>query len=128
MKKTFSEIRFEKSRKRLSEALSQLERTIKQKLHETIIQSKMINVSSDTDDESQLKVKIVEQLAIIENLNSEINNLQKELENAGIEIEFLNERNKLVINKMSELRNQSIKITQEIEFDLMKIEELIKSE
>ena len=67
---------------------------IKQKLHETIIQSKMINVSSDTDDESQLKVKIVEQLAIIENLNSEINNLQKELENAGIEIEFLNERNK----------------------------------
>jgi hypothetical protein len=128
MKKTFSEVGFEKSRKRLSEALANLDKTIKQKLHETVIQSRMINVSSDVDDESQFKVKIVEQAAIIENLNSEINNLQREVENTGIEVEFLNEKNKLIVNKMNDLRHQSSAIAKEIEFDLLKIEELVKSE
>lgn len=125
-KNNFSETRLEKSQKKLSEAFNNLEKVIKMKLRETNIQAKMLDVSEEYD--SDLKMKIVEQAAIIENLNLEINNLQKELEKAGIEIEFLNERNKIAVDKMNKMRSRSKIIIEEIENDLNKISELTKSE
>lgn len=128
MKKTFAENNFERSRKRLSDAFSLLEKNIKEKIYETSLQSKMMEVSNLDNDESRLKVKIVEQAAIIDNLNSQVNNLQKELENIGLEVEFANEKNKMLINKLTELKSESNKIINEVEADLFKIEELIKEE
>ncbi len=118
--------RFDNARKQLSDSFKLLEKTIKQKLQETAIQSRMIDVSEEYD--SDLKQKIVEQSAIIQNLNSQINNLQKELENAGIEIEFLNEKCKMIADRAAKSKSKEKELVEEIENDLAKISELIKGE
>jgi hypothetical protein len=122
MTRTFAEVRLKKAQKKLSEAFNDLEKVVKSKVKESTIQAKMIDVGDEYD--SDLKMKIIEQAAIVENLNSEVNNLQKELERAGVEIEFLNERNKIAIDKINKMRNRGKMLVEEIEVDLLKISEL----
>lgn len=123
MSKSASEIRFEKSRKRLSEVLKNLEEVVKEKIHETALDSKMIDIS-DRNNESS-RGQIIEQAAVIQNLNSEINKLQKNLSDLGSESEFLTEKNKLLGERIQELRTQSKSLIDAIEADLLHIEEAI---
>jgi hypothetical protein len=123
MSKNFAETRLKKARSKLFSTIDNLEYLVQRKVKESTIQAKMIDVSEEYD--SDLKMKIVEQDATIENLNSEINNLQRELERAGVEIEFLNERNKIAIEKMTKMQNRAKQIIEEIESDLVKISDTI---
>ena len=124
MNKTPAEIRFENSRKKLSQALKNLEEVVKKKLHE-LAQSKVLN--SSQNDEKNLGAKIIEQDHIIESLNSEINNLQENLAELGKETEFLSAKNKAISERISENKPQQSGLIQALEADLIRIEEIIKS-
>lgn len=122
MTKTHAEIRFENARKRLSHALENLEDVMKRKLHEEAIESRMIRAADDSDAE------ILEQATTIQNLNLEINNLQKALSDLGRETEFLNTKNKIFAEKLSAIRGEQLGLIEAIETDLAKISEAIKIE
>ena len=122
MTKEASEIRFEKARKRLSHSLKELEKITIEKLHETVMNAKMINTSADHES------KIIEQEATIQNLNEELNNIQKALAEAGSETEFYNEKNKALSERMNQFRVQSLSLVNVIESDLSKIYSIIKRE
>jgi hypothetical protein len=125
MSKTHSEIRFDKARKKLSDAFKNLEDVMKQKLHEAAIQSTMIRASEH--DVGGRQAQIVEQLATIQSLNLEINNLQKNLINAGNETDFLNEKNKLLADKFAKLQKESLCFIETIETDITLIEEVMQN-
>jgi hypothetical protein len=123
MSKTIAEIRFEKSRKRLSQALQNLEEIVKDKIHEASVNGRIINNSSAGFEVANNR--ILEQDAIIQNLNSEINDLQKNLSELGAESESLEEENKILAKKLKTFQTNSEKIISAIEADLVKIEEVI---
>ncbi len=122
MSKSASEIRFEKSRKRLAEVLRNLEEVVKEKIHETAINSKIID-GRDNNDNNQSQ--LAEQVITIQNLNSEINRLQKSLSDLGNDNEFLSEKNKALGQRIQDLKNESKTLIDEIEANLIKIEEAI---
>ena len=126
MTKTHAEIRFEKARKKLSESLQNLEDIIKNKLHETAIQSKMIDVSAHDIENNQ--AMIVEQANTIQNLSHEINNLQENLLQVGKETEFLNEKNRVFAERLESFRKYQQQAIEAIEIDLTRIEEIINNE
>jgi len=126
MSKTPAEIRFEKSRKKLSTALKELDAAIQKKLHEGAIETKIMDIGNEEDSEA--KAKIIEQSETISNLNSEINTLQKNLSILGRESEFLHIKNKIFAEKLAAIRNQQSILIEEIETDLIRIESIIKTE
>jgi hypothetical protein len=126
MTKNHAEIRFEKARKKLSESLQNLEDIIKNKLHETAIQSKMIDVSAHDIENNQ--AMIVEQANTIQNLSHEINNLQENLLQVGKETEFLNEKNRVFAERLESFRKYQAQAVEAIEVDLARIEEIINNE
>jgi 5-methylcytosine-specific restriction endonuclease McrBC regulatory subunit McrC len=125
MSKTHAEIRFEAARKRLSESLKNLERVVKEKLHQAATESRMLKVGSSEEDSES---KLLQQAGIIQNLNSEINNLQKNLSELGKETEFLNEQNKALGGKITAFRSEKNSLIDAIEADLWRIEEIITNE
>jgi len=112
--------KFEQSRKRLSDVLRNLEEVVQDKIHETAIDSKMIDVSDDSSNAAQAKV--IELEAVVINLNEEINKLQKNLSEIGNENEFLNEKAKVLGKKFDELRNQGRNLLDAIDVELAAIE------
>ena len=125
MSKTHSEIRFDAARKKLSDGLKNLEKTVKDKLHQSSIESKMLDVGENSDGSQS---RLAEQSSIIQNLNSEINNLQKNLSDLGRETEFLSEQNKILSKKISDSRIEKNILVEAIATDLLRIEEIIKDE
>ncbi len=123
MAKTPAEIRFETARKNLSESLKNLEKTVKEKFHQAVIDAKMLDIAGDHGDEQALT-----QSTIIQNLNHEINKLQKNLSDLGKETEFLNEQNKVLSKKITETRTEKNSLVKSIEADLLRIEEIINEE
>ncbi len=126
MSKTHAEIRFEKARKRLSDALSDLEKTTKKKLQEDVVDSKIFDVTAADSQRSQ--AKLIQQSELIKNLNTEINILQKNLSDLGKENEFLNAKNKAFSEKLIEVRSKKETLITAIESDLLRIEEILKNE
>jgi len=122
MRKTPAEFRFEKARKRLSHALENLENEMKKKLHEEAIESRMISAANDS------AATVIEQAITIQNLTLEVNNLQQSLSDLGRETEFLNVKNKVFAEKLAAIRSQQMNLIEEIENDLAKIANAIKSE
>jgi hypothetical protein len=122
MSQTHAEVRFEKARKRLSLSLKNLEDVMKKKLHEEAIESRMISSHSESS------TKIVEQSITIQNLTLEVNNLQNSLSELGRETEFLNVRNKIFAEKLKSIRAAQLGLIEEVENDLAKISDAIKSE
>ena len=122
MAKTHAELRFDNARKRLSHTLENLEDVMKRKLHDEAIESRMIAAADDSD------TTVVEQGITIQNLNLEINNLQKALSDLGRETEFLNIKNKVFADKLSEIRTQQLDLIAAVESDLVKISDAIKTE
>ncbi len=121
-----SENRFNKARNRLSLALENLESVIKEKLHETAAQSKLINASASDLERNQGIV--VEQANTIQNLTHEINNLQKNMVEMSKEIEFLNEKSLTIAKRADETRQNSKILVEEVEQNLIRIEQLINDE
>jgi len=117
--------KFEEARKKLSAALEELEDVIKDKLHQSAFESRMISVGNDLDD---AKIQLLKKESLIQNLNSEINNLQSNLEDLGKENELLNAKNKILDDKIS--RNKKIQLTliEEIQKDILQISDITRSE
>ena len=126
MKNSSTELRFDNARKRLADALKGLEESVKKKLHEGALGLKMLDVGHENFDSTQ--AKLIEQAVTIENLNSEINNLQKNLSVLGRDTEFMNTKNKLFAEKINETRNQQATLIAAIEADLAQIEAVITNE
>lgn len=106
--------RFDKSRKNLSAALSNLEEAIKEKVHEASLLS-----GSDADSE-------VNQQVAINKLNEEVNRLQNELSELGKEVEFLTEKNKTLWQRIENFDQQKNDLITSIEADLTIIKEVIE--
>jgi hypothetical protein len=104
--------RFNQSEERLNEALKNLEEIILNKI-ETL---KIGRVSNDD----------LEKISSINNLNSEINNLQKSLAEIGAENESLITQNKILSQKIANFKHYLPEIIAEIESDLSKINSLVK--
>ncbi len=121
-----SEIRFNAARSKLALALQNLEDTIKEKIHEEAIQSRLIEISAN--DAAQNQAKLIEQNNIIQSLNHEINELQKNLNELSQENEFLNEKMRALGHKMQSFQNAKKSLIEAIEMDLTAIEHLINSE
>lgn len=109
-----AQIRFEKSRKRLAEVLQNLEAVVMKK------------ISAPNLDYDEAQVRLTEQEAAIENLNSEINKLQKTLFELGNESEQLEEKNITLEDKLNEFQTQGKILIAAIESDLGKIKEAIE--
>jgi predicted nucleic acid-binding Zn-ribbon protein len=121
--KTVAGNRFESARKRLSDALHDLEKILKQKIHQAAIESRIIN---HNETGARLETKVFEQAAMIQTLNQEINNLQKLLSDLGGEIEFISEKNKIISKKTEDFRIQGPNLIKAIESDIARIEDLLK--
>ncbi len=122
MTQTPANLRFEEARKRLANALGNLEDVVKNKLHEEASSSRLIRSTEDS------QAKIIQQEIIIQKLNLEINNLQQNLSDLGQENEFLNTKNKIFAEKLINLRQERLEIIAEISSDLNKIFSAIKLE
>jgi predicted nucleic acid-binding Zn-ribbon protein len=123
MSKNPAAIRFEKARRHLAQTLRNIEEVVKDKIHETAMNSKMLDVSGESDGSSNNK--LIEQNAIIQNLNEEINDLQKNLSELGEEGDTLSDENKDLAIKLQKLQKDSRQIIELIESDLIKIEEVV---
>ncbi len=126
MKNNASQNRFENARKNLSDALLNLEKIVKNKLHESIIQTRI--VGANEIDESGSKAASIQKDEIITNLNLEINSLQQTIADIGIETEFLNEKNKIFAERIGIARKKSESLIKNVEAELLRIETLIKDE
>ncbi|MBU6140782.1 MAG: hypothetical protein KGP29_04410 [Proteobacteria bacterium] len=117
--------KFDRSRKRLSHALKNLEEAIKEKIREAGRNAEMLAVNSDKFcDENH--VQFVEQNSAINSLKEEVNRLQNELSEIGKEAEFLRETNRALREKIENNRNQKNNLVKEIEDDLARIGEVIE--
>ncbi len=107
--------RFQKARKRLSEALKSLEDITKEKIHETAMQKGIVDNN-----------RAIEESIVIQNLNKEVNNLQQNLEELGDELELANRKNKTLTEKINNYRSKGFSLVNAIETDLARIEDIIK--
>ncbi len=103
---------FLEARDHLSRALNDLEKVIFEKLDAL----KENNNSSVTDLNGQ---------KIINNLNNEINSLQKTLAEIGLENETLKSQNTKSEKKIDQLKNNFTDVKKNIKFDLEKIKVII---
>ncbi len=126
MTKTIAETRFEKARKRLSEALKNIEAVIKDKISEVDFQARIVD--ADDNYETAAEAVIAEQKATIKHLNSEINRLQKSMAEVGSEVEFLNEKNHILSKRKDDFVKQKNYLIHLIENDLQEIRKLINGE
>ncbi|MBU6338624.1 MAG: hypothetical protein KGQ36_01430 [Rickettsiales bacterium] len=115
--------KFDIAFRKLTDALENLENTAIDKLHETSLHSSVLSISGD---EHSIKGRIVEQNAIIQNLNDEINKLQKNILTITAENENLTTQNESLLKKINQLRSDSADLIDDIESDLIKISKIIE--
>jgi hypothetical protein len=108
---------------KISDAIENLEKITIDKLHETSLQSSVLSVSND---ENSVRNRIIEQNAIIQNLNNEINKLQESILTITTENENLTKQNESLLKKINYLRSNSKDLIDEIESDLVKISKIIE--
>jgi len=101
---------FLEAQNHLSRALNDLEKAIFEKL------SSLKNTSTVNDPDGK---------QIINNLNHEINSLQKTLAEIGLENEALKSQNHKLTKKIEQLKNNFSEIKKNIKFDLEKIKVII---
>lgn len=117
-----SQQKFNNSRKKLSNNLKNLEEIIKEKIHESAINTRMLDESSTSSS-----MRSLEQNLALEKQNQEINHLQQTLGNIEKEAEFLREKNKILTQKILHFRNQAVNIIESVNNEVNKIEEILKS-
>ncbi len=114
---------FELEQEKIYSTLEYLEQVILDKLHETSVSSTMLKASEN--DEKSIKSTNIQQANIIQNLNIEVNRLQKTVAKLTEENEFLTSQNESLLKKINKLRSESENIIDNIENDLIKISKLI---
>ncbi len=124
MSKT-SEQRFAKSRDRLALALQNLEEIVTNKIHETALNARMLEVAGNDDD--ALRSRLLEQLAIVQNLNEELNKIQKINSEISKENDFLKDKNRFFADKAFKFKTDGSSLIQAVEEDLNRIKEIIKN-
>ncbi len=117
-----SQQKFNNSRKKLSTTLKNLEEIIKEKIHESAIDSRMLDESSTPSS-----MRSLEQNLALEKQSNEINHLQQTLSNLDKEAEFLREKNKILTQKILHFRNQAHNILESANNEITKIEEILKN-
>ena len=95
---------------------------IKEKIHESAINTRMLDESSTSSS-----MRSLEQNLALEKQNQEINHLQQTLGNIEKEAEFLREKNKILTQKILHFRNQAVNIIESVNNEVNKIEEILKS-
>jgi DNA repair exonuclease SbcCD ATPase subunit len=118
-------VHFDKSRKRLSQALKNLEDVVKEKIREAGLNAEILGVNSNEFCD-KTHAQFIEQTSVLNSLGNEVNHLQKELSEIGKETEFLRETNKALSEKIKNFRQQKNDLTQAIEDDLAVIHEIIE--
>jgi len=126
MSKNFSQTKFEQARKKLANALKNLDETLKEKLQEASNQTKFLSASKDNFGD--LQHRLIQQSNAILNLNSEINRLQQSLAAVDKELDFNKEKNAALSQRFNEFRNKQKKSIEAIESDLSKLESKIDRE
>lgn len=121
-----SQNRFDEARERLSSTLKRLEEIVIEKIHETSMNAKMLDVVES--DESSLQSKVIEQTAIIQNLSGELNKIQKTFGEIGKENDFLKDKNNFFADKVFKFKTQGSSLIQAVESDLVRIREIIKND
>lgn len=109
--------RFSQAEERLDNALKQLEE---------LVLSKISSLQELGGGANSLLQEDLEKLDSIDNLNTEINNLQKTLAEVGAENEQLIAENKMLHQKIAGVKNLLPEVIAEIEVDLLKINSLMK--
>lgn len=117
--------KFEEARDRLAAALKNLEDVVTTKINESSISAKMLDAVDG--DESTLRAKVFEQNTIIQNLNDELNKLQKSTGETDKENDFLKDKNRFFADKIFKFKTQGSGFIQAIESDLSRIKEIIKN-
>lgn len=125
MLKISAQLKFETSRKKLSQALKNLDATLQEKLKETANQNLLATNSRGFNDE---RVKIAEQETAIFNLTKELERLQNSLLAADKEIDFNKEKHRALKKKLDEFLGEQAKIVLSVETDLARLERLIEGE
>lgn len=108
---------FKRAKKLLENEFVALEKLIQKK-------SKEKNKEIEIDDFIQPETKTDN--ALVNSLNSEINNLQKTLAELGKENESLLEENRVLTYKISNIKKHAPELLKEIESDLTKIKNILK--
>jgi hypothetical protein len=122
MENNNSQQKFANSRKKLATNLKNLEEIIKEKIHESAINTRMLDESSTFSS-----MKSLEQNLALEKQNQEINHLQQTLNNLEKEAEFLREKNKILTQKILHFRNQANNILESANSEIIKIEEILQN-
>ena len=120
--KNNSQQKFENSRRQLTKSLKNLEEIIKEKIHESAIETRMLDESSTPSSMKSLELNLA-----IEKQNQEINHLQQTLNNLEKEAEFLREKNKILTQKILHFRNQANNILESANSEILKIEEILQN-
>ena len=123
MLKISAELKFERARKKLADALKELDETFQAKLQEASNQTKLLEV--DEDSFGDLQSRIVQQSTAIANLTSEINRLQNSLAEADKEADFTKEKNRALSQRFAEFRGKQKSLIEAIESDLTRLEQKI---
>ncbi len=121
-----SEQRFVKSRDRLALALQNLEEIVTNKIHETALNARMLEVAGNDDD--ALRSRLLEQLAIVQNLSEELNKIQKINSEISKENDFLKDKNRFFADKAFKFKTDGSSLIQAVEEDLTRIKEIIKNQ
>ncbi len=125
--KSAAQIRFEEAREKLASTLQNIENTIIEKIRESAIHQQIdVDERDSLARQASMQAKIIEQDAIIEKLNNEINKMQKSIEEIGKESEFSKEKNRFLADKIFKFKSQGSNFIQAIETDLARIHEIIK--
>lgn len=103
-----------KARRRLSDALSDLESLVREKIEEAMQQKIVI---SGLDNEQSLASR---------NLFEEINRLQKDLLEVGNEVEIEREKNVELAKKVKKFTSEKDRLTNAIATEIAKIEKILK--
>lgn len=114
--------KFENSSKKLTNTLKNLEEIIKDKIHQSTIENKMLDESCSTKP-----LENIDQNLIIENQNKENTRLTQMLNDLEKEAEFLREKNKILTQKILHFRNQASNIVDAVQNDIIKIEDILKN-
>ena len=122
MENNNSQQKFSNSRKKLSNTLKNLEEIIKEKIHESAIETRMLDESSTPSSIKSLELNLA-----LEKQNQEINHLQQTLNNLEKEVEFLREKNKILTQKILHFRNQANNILESANSEIIKIEEILQN-
>jgi len=114
---------FDNARKRLAENLSELEEALKIRINQEIAEAKAMEDEGNSDSRSRYS-----ELKLLNiRLTQELKTTQKNLAEIGKDNLFLHEKSKFLASRISDFKVQGVRVVEQIEQNLEKIEKLVKN-